>query len=154
MPSINQSRCSSRDFKFIQESGKSASVPTVYGGFSWTGDAVKSLAGQGVVYVRLTKDFAVVDLSDKEKQEFPDLSRQVVLRYTSLLIAFNLYCFLNNRLSRFSRIPTCTVKKKVLEVTTVNKFQKVPVTSHQFQEVAVTSHQFQEVAVTSYQFQE
>ena len=49
---MNFSKCTSLDFEFIQVSAKSASVPTVREGFSRTGDAVKSLAGQGAVYVR------------------------------------------------------------------------------------------------------
>ena len=51
VPAMNLSKCLSGDFEFIQVSAKSASVPTVREGFSWTGDAVKSLAGQGAVYV-------------------------------------------------------------------------------------------------------
>ena len=39
-------------------------MPNVRSGFAWTGDSVKSLAGQGAVYVRLTKDFSIVSVSD------------------------------------------------------------------------------------------
>ena len=61
------------DFQFIQVSGKTASVPNVREGFTWTGDAVKSLAGQGAVYVRLTKDFSVVSVSDPGSDSADDL---------------------------------------------------------------------------------
>lgn len=61
------------DFQFIQVSGKTASVPHVREGFTWTGDAVKSLAGQGAVYVRLTKDFSVVSVSDPGSDSADDL---------------------------------------------------------------------------------
>ena len=61
------------DFQFIQVSGKTASVPHVREGFTWTGDAVKSLAGQGAVYVRLTKDFSVVSVSDPGSASADDL---------------------------------------------------------------------------------
>ena len=47
--------CNPTNFQFIQVSGKYATVPNVRSGFAWTGDAVKSLAGQGAVYVRQLK---------------------------------------------------------------------------------------------------
>ena len=60
-PGYNLRVCDPTDFQFIQVSGKSATVPNVRNG--WTGDAVKSLAGHGAVYVRLTKDFSIVSVS-------------------------------------------------------------------------------------------
>lgn len=41
------------DFEFINMSGKQASVPQCKKGFHWNGRAVKELAGNGSVYVRL-----------------------------------------------------------------------------------------------------
>ena len=63
-PGYNLRVCDPTDFQFIQVSGKSATVPNVRSGFAWTGDAVKSLAGQGAVYVHLTKDFSIFSVSD------------------------------------------------------------------------------------------
>ena len=42
------------DFEFMQVVGKNVEIPNTS---SWTGQAVKSLAGQGALYVRLVKDF-------------------------------------------------------------------------------------------------
>ena len=48
----------SYDFEFIQVSGKNAQVPSSSSSFTWSGSAVKSLAGQGAVYIiRLLKRF-------------------------------------------------------------------------------------------------
>ena len=62
-PGYNLRVCDPTDFQFIQVSGKSATLPNVRSGFALTGYAVKSLAGQGAVYVRLTKDFSIVSVS-------------------------------------------------------------------------------------------
>ena len=41
------------DFKYINMSGKPASIPHCKEGFEWNGRAVKELAGAGSIYVRL-----------------------------------------------------------------------------------------------------
>ena len=45
------------DFEFMQVVGKNVQIPNTSPYFTWTGQAVKSLAGQGALYVRLVKDF-------------------------------------------------------------------------------------------------
>ena len=44
-------------FEFIQVTGKVAQVPNTTLDFQWNGNAVKTLSGQGCIYVRLTRDF-------------------------------------------------------------------------------------------------
>ncbi len=66
---MNVSTCSYSDFEFIQVSAKAASIPTVREGFIWTGDAVKSLAGQGALYVRLLKDFTVIPVHESDSDD-------------------------------------------------------------------------------------
>ncbi len=82
---MNVSACASNDFEFIQVSAKAASVPTVREGFSWTGDAVMSLPGQGAVYIRLLKDFTVIPVhesdSDPADIEVDSVSTYAVLPF-------------------------------------------------------------------------
>ncbi len=49
--------CSPQDFEFIRVSQKSAQVPATKPGFEWNGSAIKGLAAQGSLYVRLTRAF-------------------------------------------------------------------------------------------------
>lgn len=51
--------CTSSDFEFMQVSGKVVQVAQTRKDFQWTGRAIRNLAGQGSVYVRLTQDFKV-----------------------------------------------------------------------------------------------
>ncbi len=46
--------CRPRDLEFIRVSRKTAQVPATKAGFEWNGRAVKGLASQGSLYVRLT----------------------------------------------------------------------------------------------------
>ena len=48
------SSCGPSDFEYLEASGKCLCVPAQQASFSWTGRAVKQLAGTGAVYVRLT----------------------------------------------------------------------------------------------------
>ncbi len=70
---------STQDFEFVQMVGKVAQIPTTRPGFRWDGTAVKHLAGQGSVYIRLTRSlrksrFVVSTDSDESDFDFPDVS--------------------------------------------------------------------------------
>ena len=45
------------DMEFVKCSGKTCRVPRTVPGFVWSPDAIKSVAGQGDIYIRLCKDF-------------------------------------------------------------------------------------------------
>jgi len=62
------------DFEFINMSGKSASVPLCKDGFEWNGRAVKELAGNGCVYVRMRKPLSVEIKSDSEEDVLPTVT--------------------------------------------------------------------------------
>ena len=60
------------DFEFIRVSGKKASVIAVKPGFIWSGNALKTAAGQGSVYIRLTKDVkSYMSSSSSDESSFP-----------------------------------------------------------------------------------
>ena len=69
-----------RDFEFMEASGKCLCVPAQRTHFKWTGRAVKQLAGVGAVYVRLTverpdrsSDSESVILSDSSSDCLPQV---------------------------------------------------------------------------------
>ena len=53
---IDTSKYGPNDFEFVKRSGHTFRVPECAPGFQFNADALKTLAGQGDVYVRLTKD--------------------------------------------------------------------------------------------------
>lgn len=53
---IDTSKYGPTDFEFLKPSGHTFRVPECAPGFQFNADALKTLAGQGDVYVRLTKD--------------------------------------------------------------------------------------------------
>lgn len=53
---IDTSKYGPTDFEFVKRSGHTFRVPECAPGFQFNADALKTLAGQGDVYVRLTKD--------------------------------------------------------------------------------------------------
>lgn len=57
-------QCQPGDFEFVRVSRTTAQLPTVKEGYCWDGSAIKNLARQGSVYVRLTKPFAVSEVSE------------------------------------------------------------------------------------------
>ena len=59
--------CSRYSFEFIEANGKSLYVPAKPTGFEWSGKAVKNLAGNGQVYVRLLYD----PFSNSDSEDFP-----------------------------------------------------------------------------------
>ncbi len=65
--STEYDQCSSDDFEFIRVSRRSAVVPTVKAGFKWDGKAIKGLARQGAIYVRLTRKFANISSDSLEE---------------------------------------------------------------------------------------
>ena len=67
----NLSRCSFStltefDLEFVKCSGKLCRIPQTATTFEWSGDAVKSLCGQGDLYVRLKRDFHLPPVSSPE----------------------------------------------------------------------------------------
>ena len=46
------------DMEFVKCSGKTCRVPRTVPGFVWSPDAIKSVAGQGDIHIRLCKDFS------------------------------------------------------------------------------------------------
>lgn len=68
------SSCGSQDFEFIRVSQKSAQVPATKPGFEWNGSAVKGLAAQGSLYVRLIKAFKEPSTSEprSSRAEYSD----------------------------------------------------------------------------------
>ena len=83
-PSDEYDLCSIRetDIQFIQVTGKVAQVPSTKPDFKWNGSSIKSLAGQGSVYVRLLRDFrktkAILPSSDSDS----DFELPMVLQRT------------------------------------------------------------------------
>lgn len=69
------------DFEFINMGGKQASVPQCKDGFQWNGRAVKELAGNGCVYVRLLRDIDFERDCEKSSSE-EDLPSVSVRRST------------------------------------------------------------------------
>ncbi len=73
--------CTRFDFEFIEATGKSLCVPARQEGFKWTGRAVKNLAGNGQVYVRLVSVLGASSDSDSELPPAPvsrDYSHQPI----------------------------------------------------------------------------
>ena len=66
---FDRSTCRDSDFEFINMVGKQAFVPDQGDSFVWTGASVKSLAQQGEVYLRLTRDLEPVVLSSTSESE-------------------------------------------------------------------------------------
>lgn len=66
--------CSPDDFEYLEANGKNLSTPAHQSDFEWTGRAVKQLAGNGAVYVRLTneREQDVGDFSDSSTDS-PDV---------------------------------------------------------------------------------
>lgn len=64
--------CSRYSFEFIEANGKSLYVPAKPAGFQWSGKAVKNLAGNGQVYVRLLYD----TMSSSESEDIPSVFQQ------------------------------------------------------------------------------
>lgn len=58
------SSCLSCDFEFLEANGKNIFVPAMPPGFVWSAKAVKNLAGNGAIYVRL-----LIDPEDESKSE-------------------------------------------------------------------------------------
>lgn len=58
------SGCLVNDFEFLEATGKSLCVPAQQADFEWSGRAVKELAGSGSIYVRMTTDLELGDLSN------------------------------------------------------------------------------------------
>ena len=63
------SMLTSVDIEFVKCSGKTCRVPRTVSDFEWSPEAVKSLAGQGDLYLRLCKDFAVSLIGQRGVQE-------------------------------------------------------------------------------------
>ena len=59
--------CSKFSFEFIEATGKHLYVPAKPAGFQWSGKAIKHLAGNGKVYVRLLYD----PISSSESEDLP-----------------------------------------------------------------------------------
>ena len=57
----------SSEFEFLEANGKNIFVPAMPPGFVWSGKAVKNLAGNGAIYVRL-----LVDIDEEYKSESDD----------------------------------------------------------------------------------
>lgn len=57
----------SSDFEFLEANGKNIFVPAMPPGFVWSGKAVKNLAGNGAIYVRL-----LIDVDDEYKSDSDD----------------------------------------------------------------------------------
>ncbi len=68
----------SSDFEFIQVSGKVGQVAQARKGFEWS--AVRNLAGQGSIYIRLTHDFKVLpSISDSDSDfDLPGISQKPI----------------------------------------------------------------------------
>ena len=65
--------CQPEYFEFIDMNGKNASVLNVKSGYSFTGKAVKNLAGTGCVYVRMTRElFSTYISSDDNSPKVKD----------------------------------------------------------------------------------
>lgn len=64
--------CVEYDFEFLDASGKNVSRPNVKPGSTFNCKTVKRLAGNGAVYIRMTKDCdTMVVISDEEKSKSP-----------------------------------------------------------------------------------
>ena len=65
------SLCTEDDFEFIDMNGKNGSVPNVKSGHTFTGKAIKNLAGTGCVYVRMTTELFTTFVSSDSGGELP-----------------------------------------------------------------------------------
>ena len=64
------SRCKAEDIEFVKCTGKVCRIPDTTSQFSWNGNAIKHLCGQGDLYVRLQNDVLQTNvLSKKVKVE-------------------------------------------------------------------------------------
>ena len=88
METLDTAMYSPNDFEFIKRSGHVFRVPNCAPGFQFNADALKTLSGQGDVYVRLTRDIpkqvsapSSIDWSDDSDFETPQpVATQSIVR--------------------------------------------------------------------------
>lgn len=88
---MKQSRVESHDFvslatsdiEFVKCTGKVCRVPQTASGFEWSAEAVRSLAGQGDIYLRLTKSFIEDIDAEDEPSPLPSTSSEFQVSHSS-----------------------------------------------------------------------